>query len=157
MALDWVSCSPRLVRREVAHIKAPLKLLEWTKGQNGIMTPSLWGLLCYFTILIPGTLGTYSEFGSQRRQIHSIRPSVTRVSPQVPPRVHERFRDVESTERTSDEEPSTETYQEVQLGEHDARGAQGARRGDYGSLTQERRRTDSGGELVNVHINYSQP
>lgn len=115
------------------------------------MTSSVWALLCFIGILASGALGA-REFGSDNRKIHSIRPSIPRLSPQVPPRVYERFEDIKSIEQTSDEAPSAETFQEVQLGGYTPRGfqQQGARPGANNYLTQERRRGDSGGWFVDV-------
>ncbi|XP_070776782.1 matrilin-3-like [Enoplosus armatus] len=107
------------------------------------MTSSVWGLLCFIGILAPATLGASSHFGSRNRQIHSIRPSVPRVSPQVPPGFSQRFEDITSIEQTSDELPSSETFQEGQLGDYTVRGVQqqqqhGARAGANNDLKQGR-------------------
>ncbi|XP_034051280.1 matrilin-3b isoform X16 [Thalassophryne amazonica] len=56
-----------------------------------VMTSPVWGLVYYMVVVASGTLGTFSQFGSQRRQIHSISPLIPRVSPQVSPRVYERI------------------------------------------------------------------
>nr|XP_020497262.1 matrilin-3 [Labrus bergylta] len=95
------------------------------------MTPALWELLCCLSLLSSGTLS------QSDRQIHTISPFIPRVSPQVPPRVHQRLRDVKSLEQTSDEEPSAETFQELQLADQ-------AAPGDRSYLTQERRRAVPG-------------
>ncbi|XP_060918255.1 matrilin-2-like isoform X3 [Labrus mixtus] len=95
------------------------------------MSPALWELLCCLSLLSSGTLS------QSDRQIHSISPFIPRVSPQVPPRVNQRLRDVKSLEQTSDEEPSAETFQELQLADH-------AAPGDHSYLTQERRRAVTG-------------
>lgn len=115
------------------------------------MTSSTWALLCFIGILASGTLGTSPQFGSHNRQIHSIRPVIPRVSPQVSPRANRRFEGVKSIEQTSDEEPSSETFQEVQLGDYTARGFQqqeGAGPGANNYLKQERRRAEDGGWLL---------
>ncbi len=115
------------------------------------MTSSLWGLLCFIGVLASGTLGTSPQFGSHNRQIHSIRPLIPRGSPQVPPRANQRFEDIKSIEQTSDEVPSSETFQEVQLGDYTVRGFQQQQGGAPGAnnyLAQERRRGDDGGWLV---------
>ncbi|XP_073321858.1 uncharacterized protein [Pagrus major] len=111
------------------------------------MPSSTWGLLCFIGILASGTLGTSPQFGSLNRKIHSISPLIPRVSPQVPPRVYHRFENIKSIEQTSDEVPSAESFQEVQLGVHTPRGfqqQQGARPGANNHLRQEARRADSG-------------
>ncbi|KAM9341233.1 uncharacterized protein ABDE67_014907 [Symphorus nematophorus] len=120
---------------------------------------SVWGLLLCFTgILAPGALGAFPQFGSHDRKIHSISPLIPRVSPQVPPRVNQRLEDIKSIEQTSDEAPSAESFQEVQLGGYTARGFQQQQRGQQQQraragvnnyLTQDRRRTDSGGTRSN--------
>ncbi|XP_019110268.1 matrilin-3 isoform X5 [Larimichthys crocea] len=122
------------------------------------MTSSVWALLCFIGILASGALGA-REFGSDNRKIHSIRPSIPRLSPQVPPRVYERFEDIKSIEQTSDEAPSAETFQEVQLGGYTPRGfqQQGARPGANNYLTQERRRGDSGAGGTNSRFDRYQP
>uniref|UniRef100_A0A8P4KDH4 Matrilin 3b n=1 Tax=Dicentrarchus labrax TaxID=13489 RepID=A0A8P4KDH4_DICLA len=115
------------------------------------MTPSVWGLLCLTGILASGTLGSLPQSGSRNRKIHSISPLIPRVSPQIPPRVHQRFEDIKSIEQTSDEPPSAETFQEMQLGGSTSRGfqQQAARAGANNYLTQETRTTDSGATRSN--------
>ncbi|XP_049453012.1 matrilin-3-like isoform X2 [Epinephelus fuscoguttatus] len=106
------------------------------------MTSLTWGLLCFIGILAPGTLGTFPQFGSRNRQIHSISPLIPRVSSQVPPRVYQSFEDIKSIEHTSDEVPSAETFQEVQLGGDTSQGyqqQQGAQPGANNNLVQDRR------------------
>nr|XP_033497983.1 matrilin-3-like isoform X2 [Epinephelus lanceolatus] len=106
------------------------------------MTSLTWGLLCFIGILAPGTLGTFPQLGSRNRQIHSISPLSPRVSSQVPPRVYQSFEDIKSIEHTSDEVPSAETFQEVQLGGDTSRGyqqQQGAQPGANNNLVQDRR------------------
>lgn len=152
------SCSPRLVGRGRDHINAPQSAVLVDRGADrkqlraGNMTSSVWGLLGFIGILVSGTLGTFPQFGSHDRQIHSIRP--LSASPQVPPRVNQRFGDIKSIEQTSDEEPSSESFQEVQLGDYGVRGfqqpQQGARPGASSYQNQGRRRTEDGGWLVGV-------
>ncbi|XP_041668862.1 matrilin-3-like [Cheilinus undulatus] len=105
------------------------------------MTPSLWGLLWFFSLLSRGTLGANPQSGPQsRRQIHSISPSLPRVSPQAPPRVQQRKHDIKTIEQTFDEEPSAETFQELQLTGHttqDFQEQQGARPGSSNSRSQQ--------------------
>ncbi|XP_045919197.1 matrilin-3-like isoform X11 [Micropterus dolomieu] len=123
------------------------------------MTSSVWGLLGFIGILVSGTLGAFPQFGSHDRQIHSIRP--LSVSPQVPPRVNQRFGDIKSIEQTSDEEPSSESFQEVQLGDYGVRGfqqpQQGARPGASSYQNQGRRRTEDGAGGTNSRFYRYQP
>ncbi|XP_038585226.1 matrilin-2-like isoform X31 [Micropterus salmoides] len=123
------------------------------------MTSSVWGLLGFIGILVSGTLGTFPQFGSHDRQIHSIRP--LSASPQVPPRVNQRFGDIKSIEQTSDEEPSSESFQEVQLGDYGVRGfqqpQQGARPGASSYQNQGRRRTEDGAGGTNSRFYRYQP
>ncbi|XP_051249197.1 matrilin-3 isoform X22 [Dicentrarchus labrax] len=123
------------------------------------MTPSVWGLLCLTGILASGTLGSLPQSGSRNRKIHSISPLIPRVSPQIPPRVHQRFEDIKSIEQTSDEPPSAETFQEMQLGGSTSRGfqQQAARAGANNYLTQETRTTDSGAGGTNSRFYRYQP
>lgn len=124
------------------------------------MPSSTWGLLCFIGILASGTLGTFPQFGSRNRKIHSISPLIQRVSPQVPPRAYRRFENIKSKEQTSDGVLSAESFQEVQLGVHTPRGfqpqqqqprqQQGARRGANNQLRPDERRVDSGGGLADV-------
>ncbi|XP_029316217.1 matrilin-3-like isoform X15 [Cottoperca gobio] len=123
------------------------------------MTSLMCRLLCFIGILASGTLGTFPQFGSRNRQIHSIISLIPRESSQVPPRVHQRFEEIKSIELTSDEEPSAERFQEVQLGGHTARGfqqQQGARAGANNYLAQERRRADSGAGGTNSGFHHYQ-
>ncbi|XP_030298872.1 matrilin-3-like isoform X6 [Sparus aurata] len=117
------------------------------------MPSSTWGLLCFIGILASGTLGTFPQFGSRNRKIHSISPLVPRVSPQVPPRAYRRLEKIKSKEQTSDGVSSAESFQEVQLGVHTSRGfqpqqqqqpQQGARPGAINHLRPDARRADSG-------------
>lgn len=121
------------------------------------MPSSTWGLLCFIGILASGTLGTFPQFGSRNRKIHSISPLVPRVSPQVPPRAYRRLEKIKSKEQTSDGVSSAESFQEVQLGVHTSRGfqpqqqqQQGARPGAINHLRPDARRADSGGGLADV-------
>ncbi|XP_042357107.1 matrilin-3-like [Plectropomus leopardus] len=124
------------------------------------MTSLTWGLLCFIGILAPGTLGTFPQFGSRNRQIHSISPLIPRVSSQVPPRVHQRFEDIKSIEENSDEEPSAETFQEVRLSGTMAKGfqqrQQGARPDGKNHLAQDRRIADNGAGGTNSRFNRYQ-
>ncbi|XP_035530412.1 matrilin-3-like [Morone saxatilis] len=123
------------------------------------MTPSVWGLLCLTGILASGTLGNLPQSGSRNRKIHSISPLIPRVSPQIPSSVHQRSEDIKSIEQTSDEPPSAETFQEVQLGGSAPRGfqQQGARTGANNYLTQETRTTASGAGGTNSRFYRYQP
>ncbi|XP_070835075.1 matrilin-3-like isoform X3 [Chaetodon trifascialis] len=115
------------------------------------MTPLVRALLCFIGILAPGALGTSSQFGSYSRKIHSS-PFVPRVSPQVPPRVYQRFEDATPIEQTSDDVPMADTLQEVQQGDYTPRGApqqQGVQQGANNHLTQGRRRAVSGATRSN--------
>ncbi|KAK5857093.1 hypothetical protein PBY51_010359 [Eleginops maclovinus] len=116
------------------------------------MTSLTWRLLCFICLLVPGTLGTSTQFGSRSRQIHSISPSIPRVSSQVSPRVHQRFGEIKSIEPILEEDPTTESFQEVQQpGAHSARGSQqqqGARAGANNYL-QERQGADNGATRSN--------
>ncbi|XP_044231849.1 matrilin-3-like isoform X6 [Thunnus albacares] len=113
------------------------------------MIPLMWGLMCFIGIQASGTLGISPQFGS--RQIHSISPSITRESSQVSPRVYQRFANIKSIELSSDEVPSAESFQDVQLGGYTDRGFQqrGSRTGTNNYLTQDRRTTDHGGARLN--------
>ncbi|XP_032355928.1 matrilin-3 isoform X10 [Etheostoma spectabile] len=114
------------------------------------MTSLIWGLLCVSGILTSGTRGTFPQFGSRNRQIHSISPSIPRVSPHGPPRVSQRFEDFISIEKNTNDVPSADTFQEVQLGGSTTRGfqrQQGARTG-ANDLAQERR-ADNGATRAN--------
>lgn len=117
----------------------------------GNMTSLTWRLLCFICLLVPGTVGTSTQFGSRSRQIHSIRPSIPRVSSQVSPRVHQRFEEIKSIEPRFEEDPTAESFLEVQQpGAQSARGSQqqqGARAG-ANSYLQERQGADNGGGLV---------
>ncbi|XP_076605426.1 uncharacterized protein LOC143332062 isoform X6 [Chaetodon auriga] len=115
------------------------------------MTSPVRALLCFIGILAPGALGTSSQSGSYSRKIHSS-PFVPRVSPQIPPRVYQRFEDVTPIEQTSDDVPRADTFQEVQQGDYTPRGApqrQGVQQGANNHLTQERRRAVSGATRSN--------
>ncbi|XP_039642651.1 matrilin-3b isoform X3 [Perca fluviatilis] len=120
------------------------------------MTSLMWGLLCVSGILASAARGTFPQFGSRNRQIHSISPSIPRVSPHGPPRVSQRFEDIKSIEQTSDE-LSAETFGEVQRGGSTARAfqqQQGARTG-ANNLEQERR-ADNGAGGTNSRFNRYQ-
>ncbi|XP_053191168.1 matrilin-3-like [Scomber japonicus] len=99
-----------------------------------------WGLMCFIGIQVSGSLAIAPQFGSRHRQIHSISPSVSRVSPRVSTRGHQRLGNVKSIELTSDEMPSVERFQDVQLIEYNGRGFQqkGGRTGTNNYLTQDR-------------------
>ncbi|XP_028421862.1 matrilin-3-like isoform X2 [Perca flavescens] len=121
------------------------------------MTSLMWGLLCVSGILASATRGTFPQFGSRNRQIHSISPSIPRVSPHGPPRVSQRFEDIKSIEQTSDE-LSAETFQEVQRGGSTARAFQQLQQGTRtgaNNLAQERR-TDNGAGGTNSRFNRYQ-
>ncbi|XP_070835077.1 matrilin-3-like isoform X5 [Chaetodon trifascialis] len=123
------------------------------------MTPLVRALLCFIGILAPGALGTSSQFGSYSRKIHSS-PFVPRVSPQVPPRVYQRFEDATPIEQTSDDVPMADTLQEVQQGDYTPRGApqqQGVQQGANNHLTQGRRRAVSGAGGTNSRFHRYQP
>lgn len=105
-------------------------------GQSaGNMASSLRALLCVLGLLAPGALATSPQFGSDERPVHSVGPVIPRVSPRVPPRVHRRLADIRSTEQSSDEAPSAESFREVRLAASN-------------HLTQDGRAADSGGRLV---------
>ncbi|XP_022606453.1 matrilin-3 [Seriola dumerili] len=116
------------------------------------MTSLTWGLLCFIGILASGTLGIFPQPRSQHRQSHSVRPLNSRVSPQVPSRVRQHF-EIKSTEQTSDEVASAESFQEVQLGDYSNRGfqqqQQSVRPGANNYLTQESRTTIIGATRSN--------
>ncbi|XP_076605422.1 uncharacterized protein LOC143332062 isoform X2 [Chaetodon auriga] len=123
------------------------------------MTSPVRALLCFIGILAPGALGTSSQSGSYSRKIHSS-PFVPRVSPQIPPRVYQRFEDVTPIEQTSDDVPRADTFQEVQQGDYTPRGApqrQGVQQGANNHLTQERRRAVSGAGGTNSRFHRYQP
>lgn len=162
MSLDWASYSPRLVGSGGNHINRLQSAVEVNPSASrpeacgtqlcaGNMTSLTWGLLCFIGILAPGTLGTFPQFGSRNRQIHSISPLIPRVSSQVPPRVYQSFEDIKSIEHTSDEVPSAETFQEVQLGGDTSQGyqqQQGAQPGANNNLVQDRRIAGNRGWLM---------
>ncbi|XP_034061914.1 matrilin-3-like isoform X4 [Gymnodraco acuticeps] len=116
------------------------------------MTSLTWRLLCFICLLAPGTVGTSTQFGSRSRQIHSIRPSIPRVSLQVSPRVHQRFEEIKSIEPRFEEDPIAESFLEVQQpGAQSARRSQqqqGARAG-ANSYLQERQGADNGATSSN--------
>ncbi|XP_041810454.1 matrilin-3-like [Chelmon rostratus] len=113
------------------------------------MTSPAWGLLCFIGLMASGALGTFPQFGSYSRKIHSS-PSAPRVSP----RVHQRSEDI------SDDAPGADTFQEVQLGDSTPRGSQqqqGVEQGANNHLTQERRAADSGAGGTNSRFHRYQP
>lgn len=112
------------------------------------MTSVMWGLVFFFGVLAPGTLGIVPHARSQRRQIHSAGLLNPRASPKVKPVLYERFEDIRSTEQVSDELPTAETFQEVQLGGYGVRGFQQAGANNY--LSQEGQRAGSGGWFVDA-------
>ncbi|KAF3844604.1 hypothetical protein F7725_007767 [Dissostichus mawsoni] len=118
----------------------------------GNMTSLTWRLLCFICLLAPGTVGTSTQFGSRSRQIHSISPSIPRVSSQVSPRVHQRFGEIKSIEPRFEEDPTAESFLELQQpGAQSARGSQqqqGARAG-ANSYLQERQGADNGATRSN--------
>uniref|UniRef100_A0A3B4V871 Matrilin 3b n=1 Tax=Seriola dumerili TaxID=41447 RepID=A0A3B4V871_SERDU len=124
------------------------------------MTSLTWGLLCFIGILASGTLGIFPQPRSQHRQSHSVRPLNSRVSPQVPSRVRQHF-EIKSTEQTSDEVASAESFQEVQLGDYSNRGfqqqQQSVRPGANNYLTQESRTTIIGAGGSNSRFYRYQP
>nr|XP_020464264.1 matrilin-3 isoform X3 [Monopterus albus] len=87
------------------------------------MTSSLWRLVCVIPILVTGIQGT-SQLPSQKRQIVSVSPSIPQVSLQVTPRFYQRFEDITSMEHTSEEVPSAEMIQELQLDDYTFHGFQ---------------------------------
>ncbi|KAI9541000.1 hypothetical protein NQZ68_035287 [Dissostichus eleginoides] len=116
------------------------------------MTSLTWRLLCFICLLAPGTVGTSTQFGSHSRQIHSISPSIPRVSSQVSPRVHQRFGEIKSIEPRFEEDPTAESFLELQQpGAQSARGSQqqqGARAG-ANSYLQESQGADNGATRSN--------
>ncbi|XP_033980045.1 matrilin-3-like [Trematomus bernacchii] len=116
------------------------------------MTSLTWRLLCFICLLAPGTVGTSTQFGSRSRQIHSISPSIPRVSSQVSPRLHQRFGEIKSIEPRFEEDPTAESFLELQQpGAQSARGSQqqqGARAG-ANSYLQERQGADNGATRSN--------
>ncbi|XP_034713313.1 matrilin-3-like isoform X8 [Etheostoma cragini] len=114
------------------------------------MTSLMWGLLCVSGILASGTRGTFPQFGSRNRQIHSISPSIPRVIRHGPPRVSQSSEDIISIEKNTNDVPSADAFQEVQLGGSTTRGfqqQQGARTG--GDDQAQERRADSGATRAN--------
>ncbi|XP_069016562.1 matrilin-3-like [Embiotoca jacksoni] len=97
------------------------------------MTSLTWRLVCFIGILSSGSLGTLPQPRSLHRQ---IRPLIPRVSPQVPPRLHERHEDIRSIEQTSDEVPNAEMFQEVKRGDKTIRDFKQRRAGTNNHLTQ---------------------
>ncbi|KAM7403993.1 hypothetical protein PAMA_004420 [Pampus argenteus] len=106
-----------------------------------------WGLICVIGIQVSGILGNPSQLGSRHRQIHSISPSVPRVSPLVSPSVYQR-RPIE--EISDNVVPSAEGFQQVQLADNNNRGfqQQDARTGSS-YLAQDRRRSEHGATRSN--------
>lgn len=83
------------------------------------------------------------------QQIHTVRPLNPRAYTQVPPGVYQHFEDIRSTEQTSDEAQSAESFQEARLGDFTVLGfqqkqRQGPRAGATTHLTQGSGRPDRG-------------
>lgn len=118
------------------------------------MSSLIWGLTCFVGLLAAGTLGSPSQFGSRRQQIHSISPLIPRVSPQVSPRLHERVGEIKSIEQTSEEVSSSEGLQEIQLGVANVRTIQqqGARSVSNPQLTQERGTSGPAGRFIHLTV-----
>ncbi|XP_071327394.1 matrilin-3-like isoform X6 [Trachinotus anak] len=122
------------------------------------MTSLTWGLVCFIGVLASGTLGTVPQPRSQHRQSHSVRPLISRVSPQIAPGPRQRF-EIKSTEQTPDGVPSAESFQEVQLGDY-TRGfqqQQSVRPGASNHLPQEGRTAGSGAGGSNSRLYRYQP
>ncbi|GAA6230870.1 matrilin-3-like isoform X1 [Lates japonicus] len=123
------------------------------------MASSLWGLVCLIGAVASGTLGISPQPRTQQRQPDSGGPLTPRVSPQVPPRLYQRFEDARSIEHTSDEVPSAESFQDFQMDDYSVRSfqqQQSARPGANSHLT-ERRRADSGAGGSNSRLPRYQP
>lgn len=115
------------------------------------MASSLWGLVCLIGALASGTLGISPH--TQQRQPDSGGPLTPRVSPQIPPRLYQRFEDVRSIEHTSDEVPSAESFQDFHLDDFSVRGfqqQQSARPGANNHLTERRRADRGGGYMIGI-------
>ncbi|XP_028251837.1 matrilin-3-like [Parambassis ranga] len=111
------------------------------------MTSVLLGLVCVLCLLVRGSIGTFPR---------SDGPLIPRVSPHVPPRVYEIDG---SIELTSDEVPSAETFQDIQLDDYtvgDFPQRRGARAGANNYLAQQGRRAE-GGEAGATRFHRYQP
>ncbi|XP_054861991.1 matrilin-3 isoform X3 [Amphiprion ocellaris] len=118
------------------------------------MASLMWVVVCLAAILSSGPVGTLAQPRSQRWQILSDGPPVSRRSPQVHPRSRERFEDIASIEQTSDEVPSAETFQDFQLDDYtvpDFQQRRGVRAGADNHLPPEGRRAGAGGTDSRFH------
>ncbi|XP_068437253.1 matrilin-3-like isoform X2 [Clinocottus analis] len=109
------------------------------------MTSLTWGLvLCLTGTLAAGTLDTSPQFGSSNRQIHSISPSIPRVSSYVATRARPRSGEIRSIEPSSDAASSAGTSREVPPGVHTARGSEARPEANRHRAAPERRRAGNG-------------